>query len=234
MRFSGKSHSMLYLIVIFTIIFYFLGSFTSFSGIHVGIMANVAFGQVNNDKETNNENSPNTTINTAIDGDNNAIVNNGSTTSNSMKFSFSGTDNEGKILNQFECSVDGKPFVTCVSTNTVNVIDGTHTFSVLSLDNAGNKDSTPASFTWTVDTTAPTTSIVSAVDGNNNTISNNDNSESTSIKFAFSGTDTSGVGVDHLECNIDDSRYVACTSPFEFQNLVGDGTHNLNVRSVDH
>ncbi len=159
MRFSGKSHSMLYLIVIFTIIFYFLGSFTSFSGIHVGIMANVDFGQVDNDKETNNENSPNTIINTAIDGDNNAIVNNGSTTSNSMKFSFSGTDNEGKTINQFECSVDGKPFVTCVSTNTVNVIDGTHTFSVRSEDNAGNKDSTPASYTWTANAETSNTQI---------------------------------------------------------------------------
>src|SRR5919106_1311126 len=233
MGFSGKSPSMLYLIVIFTLIFYFLASFTSFSGIHVGIMGNIALGQVDNDKGVSNENSPKTIINTAIDGDNNAIVNNGSTTSNSMKFSFSGTDKEGKTINQFECSVDGKPFVTCVSTNTVNVIDGTHTFSVRSEDNAGNKDSTPAYFTWTVDTTAPATSIVSAVDGNNNTISNNGNSESTSIKFAFSGTDN-GVGVDHLECNIDNSRYVACTSPFEFENLVADGTHKFSVRAVDH
>src|SRR5919106_5624478 len=234
MGFSGKSPSMLYLIVIFTIIFHFLASFTSFSGIHVGIMGNIALGQVDNDKGASNENSPKTIINAAIDGDNNAIVNNGSTTSNSMKFSFSGTDKEGKTINQFECSVDGKPFVTCVSTNTVNVIDGTHTFSVRSEDNAGNKDSTPAYFTWTVDTTAPATSIVSAVDGNNNTISNNGNSESTSIKFTFNSTDAGGAGIDSHQCNIDNSRYVACTSPFIFPNLLRDGSHTFSVLSQDN
>src|SRR5688572_25143006 len=322
---------MLYLIVIFTIIFYFLASFTSFSAVHVGIIGNIALGQVDNDKGGSNESSPKTIINTAIDGDNNAIVNNGSTTSNSMKFSFSGTDKEGKTINQFECSVDGKPFVTCVSTNTVNVIDGTHTFSVRSEDNAGNKDSTPASytwtantetsntqidsasdgndmivtnnsntrsnsmtfsfsgtdnvgakiyrfecsldsipfvtcvstntvnvidgthtfsvrsednagnkdstpayFTWTVDTTAPTTSIVSAVDGNNNTVSNNGNSESTSIKFTFNSTDAGGVGIASHQCNIDNSRYVACTSPFIFPNLLRDGSHTFSVLSQDN
>jgi hypothetical protein len=234
MRFSGKSHSMLYLIVIFTMIFYFLASFTSFSGIDLGIKGNMALGQVDNDKGVNNENSPKTIINSAIDGDNNAIVNNGSTTSNSMKFSFSGTDKEGKTINQFECSVDGKPFVTCVSTNTVNVIDGTHTFSVRSEDNAGNKDSTPAYFTWTVDTTAPTTSIVSAVDGNNNTVSNKGNSESTSIKFTFNSTDAGGVGIDGHQCNIDNSRYVDCTSPFIFPNLLREGSHTFSVLSQDN
>ena len=189
MGFSGKSHSMLYLIVIFTIIFYFLASFTSFSAIHVGIMGNIALGQVDNDKGVSNENSPKTIINTAIDGDNNAIVNNGSTTSNSMKFSFSGTDKEGKTINQFECSVDGKPFVTCVSTNTVNVIDGTHTFSVRSEDNAGNKDSTPASYTWTANTETSNTQIDSASDGNDMIVTNNSNTRSNSMTFSFSGTD---------------------------------------------
>ena len=55
---------------------------------------------------------------------------------------------------------------------------------------------------------SPTTSITSAVDGNNNTISNNGKSESTSIKFSFDGNDTGGVGIDNHQCNIDNSRYV--------------------------
>ncbi|HXV88700.1 MAG TPA: Ig-like domain-containing protein, partial [Nitrososphaeraceae archaeon] len=331
MRFSGKSHSKLYLIFIFAIVFYISGEFPSFYGLdQERVNVNIAFGQFDDSQNENNENIPNTIINTAIDGNNNVIVNNGSTTSNSMKFAFSGMDNMGKTINHFECSIDGKPFVTCistntvnvvdgthtfsvrsednagnkdptpasytwtantetsntqidsvtdnnkmivinnsntrsnsmtfafsgtdnvgakiyrfecsmdgepfvtcVSTNTVNVVDGTHTFSVRSEDNAGNKDSTPASYTWTVDTIPPTTSITSAVDGNNSTISNNGKSESTSIKFTFSGIDTNGVGVDHLQCNIDNSRYVACTSPFVILNSLKDGTHTFNVRAVD-
>ncbi|MFN2435133.1 MAG: Ig-like domain-containing protein, partial [Nitrososphaeraceae archaeon] len=331
MRFSGKSHSKLYLIVIFGIILYISGHFPSFSGLDQHrVNVNIAFGQFDDGQYENKEDSPSTTINTALDGNNNVIVNNGSTTSNSMKFAFSGTDNMGKTINHFECSIDGKPFVTCVSTNTVNVldgthtfsvrsednsgnkdltpasytwtantetsntqidsvtdgskmivinnsntrsnsmtfafsgtdnvgskiyrfecsmdgepfvtcvstntvnvVDGTHTFSVRSEDNAGNKDLTPAAYTWTVDTTPPTTSIISAVDGNNSTIANNGNSDSTSIKFAFSGTDTGGSGVDHLQCNIDNSSYVACTSPFVFLNLLKDGAHTFTVRAVD-
>ncbi|HJU78520.1 MAG TPA: Ig-like domain-containing protein, partial [Nitrososphaeraceae archaeon] len=332
MRFSDKSHSKLYLVVTLSvIIFYFSGGFTLIAEIQIRIIINNVFGQVDDENKSNNENSPNTAINTAVDGDNNAIVNNGSTTSNSMKFSFSGSDVEGNTINRFECSVDGGsfvtcvstntvnvadgthtftvrsedndgnkdstpasyrwtvntetsntqidfatdgndvtvtnnsntrahsmtfgfsgtdnmgskiyrfecsldgvPFVTCVSTNTVNVADGTHTFSVRSEDNAGNKDSTPASFTWTVDTTAPTTSISSAVDGNNNTISNNGNSGSRSIKFNFDSNDTGGVGINNHQCNIDNSRYVTCTSPFFFPNLLKDGSHTFTVLSQDN
>src|SRR4026208_1807627 len=332
MRFSVKSHSKLYFLLIFAITFYFLGDFAPFSSLDQhGIDLTAVYGQLDDDDENEKQGlNPNTTINAAIDGNNNGIANNGSTTSNTMKFSFSGRDGQGANIYRFECSMDGKLFVTCVSTNTVNVGrgihtfsvrsednagnkdstpssftwtvnsetsntqidfatdgnkaaivngsntssnsmtfafsgtdshgaaiyrfecsmdrgafgscvstntvnvgDGTHTFSVRSEDSAGNKDSTPASFTWTVDTTPPMTSIISAVDGNNNSISDNGNSESTSIRFNFSGTDTGGVGVDHLECNIDNSKYVACTSPFVFLNILKDGIHTFNVRSID-
>src|SRR4026208_1286464 len=235
MRFSVKSHSKLYFLLIFAITFYFLGDFAPFSSLDQhGIDLTAVYGQLDDDDENEKQGlNPNTTINSAIDGNNNGIANNGSTTSDTMKFSFSGRDGQGANIYRFECSMDAKPFVTCVSTNTVNVGDGTHTFSVRSEDNAGNKDSTPASFTWTVDTTPPMTSIISAIDGNNNTISDNGNSESTSIRFNFSGTDTGGAGVDHLECNIDNSKYVACTSPFVFLNILKDGIHTFNVRSID-
>src|SRR4249920_3049193 len=234
MSFSGKSHSKLYLIVIFAILSYALDVLPSFSGVdQIRTDVSTVFAQLDEGQKVKNEVSPNTTINSAIDVNNNVIANNGSITSNSMKFAFSGTDNEGMTINRFDCSIDGRPFVTCVSSNTVNVADGTHTFSVRSKDNAGNKDLTPASFTWTVDTTAPTTSMISTIDGNNNTISNSGYSQSKSIKFTFSSTDT-GAGVDHLQCNIDNSKYVPCTSPFTFSNLINDGTHTFTVLSDDN
>jgi len=140
MSFSGKSYSKLYLIVIFVILSYVLGVFASFSGVdQIRKDVGISFGQLDDGQKVNNEDSPNTTINSAIDGNNNVIANNGSTTLNSMNFAFSGTDNEGMSINRFDCSMDGGTFVTCVSTNTVNVADGTHTFSVRSKDNAGNK-----------------------------------------------------------------------------------------------
>ena len=101
---------------------------------------------------TANTETSNTQIDSAIDGNKMTAENNSNTRSNSMTFAFSGTDNVGAKIYRFEC-MDGEPFVTCISTNTVNVVDGTHTFVMRSEDNAGNKDSTPASYTWTVDTT---------------------------------------------------------------------------------
>jgi hypothetical protein len=235
MSFSGKSHSKLYLIVIFAILSYVLDVLPSFSGVdQIRTDVNTVFAQLDEGQKVKNEVSPNTTINSAIDANNNVIANNGSSTSNSMKFAFSGTDNEGMKIDRFDCSIDGRPFVTCVSTNTVNVAGGTHTFSVRSNDNTGNKDITPASFTWTVDTTTPTptTSLISGIDGNNNTISNNGTSKSTSIRFTFSGTHPGGVA-DHLQCNIDNSKYVPCTSPFIFSDLLKDGTHTFKVRAQE-
>jgi hypothetical protein len=170
MSFSGKSHSKLYLIVIFAILSYALNLLPSFSGVdQIRTDVNTVFGQLDDGQKLKNEVSPNTTIISAIDGNNSVIAINGSTTSNSMKFAFSGTDNKGMTINHFDCSIDRRPFVTCISTNTVNVAGGTHSFSVRSKDNAGNKDLTPASFTWTVNTVnseSSNTQIGSATDGN--------------------------------------------------------------------
>src|SRR6476469_7182711 len=276
MIFSGISYSVLYFVVFLSIFFYFISGFPTYSGLNdVRADASIAFGQSNDGQKIKDENSLNTTIDSAIDGNNIMIANNGSTSSNSMKFSFSGTDSGGAKANSFECSMDGKAFVTCISTNTVNAASGVHTFNVRSKDNAGNQDSTPASFRWTVGTspqtpptqtqtqtpptqtqtqtpptqthtqtpptetppteTPPTPPIpkISVIDGNNNTISENGYSQSSSIRFTFGTNDTSGVGTIQHECNIDNSKYVTCTSPLVFHNLIKDGKHTFNVRAED-
>ena len=53
--------------------------------------------------------------------------------------------------------MDGDSFKTCNSpVSYSNLGDGAHTFAVQAVDVSGNVDPTPASFTWTVDTTSPT------------------------------------------------------------------------------
>src|SRR6476659_3650299 len=153
MIFSGISYSVLYFVVFLSIFFYFISGFPTYSGLNdVRADASIAFGQSNDGQKIKDGNSLNTKIDSAIDGNNIMIASNGSTSSNSMKFSFSGTEGGGAKANTFECSMDGKAFVTCISTNTVNAASGVHTFSVRSKDDAGNRDSTPASFSWTVGT----------------------------------------------------------------------------------
>ena len=59
----------------------------------------------------------------------------------------------------FECKVDDGEFAACTSPDARTFTDGTHTFAVRAKDAAGNVDPTPASKTFTVDTTAPETTI---------------------------------------------------------------------------
>ena len=73
-----------------------------------------------------------------------------------------------------------------------------YNFTVAAVDGVGNKDPTPASLTWTVDKTAPDTTIDSAIDGNNNPVLDGNTTSSNSITFTFSGNPSEDV--DHFVC----------------------------------
>ena len=69
----------------------------------------------------------------------------------SASFSFTGTDTSGSGVARFECDLDGGGFNTAASPITFsNLVDGSHTFQVRAIDDAGNIDPTPASYTWIV------------------------------------------------------------------------------------
>jgi hypothetical protein len=77
------------------------------------------------------------------------------TNSASFDFSYSATE----VGSFFERSIDEGAWMTVLSSETVVLADGTHTLRVRARDPAGNIDPTPASHTWTIDTTAPTVTI---------------------------------------------------------------------------
>src|SRR5262249_18313856 len=73
----------------------------------------------------------------------------------SAAFTFNGGDS-GSGVASFESSLDGAAFAAATSPLTLNgLADGSHTFQVRARDAAGNVDASPASYTWTVDATAP-------------------------------------------------------------------------------
>ncbi|RCK72766.1 MAG: Fibronectin type III domain protein [Anaerolineae bacterium] len=75
----------------------------------------------------------------------------------SATFLFNATDDGGAGVAYTECKLDTGSWEICTSPYEVSDLSaGEHTFAVRATDAASNVDSTPASYTWTIDTGAPT------------------------------------------------------------------------------
>ena len=92
-------------------------------------------------------------------------------------------------------------------------------------DPAGNTDTTPATWSWTVnvppppDTTAPDTTIGSGPSGT---------SSSASASFSFSSSEPGSS----FQCQLDSGAWAGCTSPRDYTNL-SNGPHSFAVRATD-
>ncbi|HUQ03822.1 MAG TPA: LamG-like jellyroll fold domain-containing protein [Kofleriaceae bacterium] len=119
----------------------------------------------------------------------------------------------------FECSIDGAGFVGCVSPRMLSgLVNGSHNFRVRAVDPVANVDMTPASHTWSVDTSVPDTVISSGPLGATN---------ATMATFAFSAAGVPGAT---FECSLDGSSFVTCSSPRAYSTLA-EGSHTFQVRA---
>src|SRR5207249_910658 len=96
---------------------------------------------------------------------------------------------------------------------------GAHTYSVRASDASGNTDASPASYAWTIDTSAPVTTI---------TAKPSDPSADSSPSFSF----TSSEAGSSFECQLDGGAFGACASPKGYTALA-DGAHTFSVRASD-
>jgi len=120
----------------------------------------------------------------------------------------------------FECRIDGGAFAACSSPKALaNLVDGAHTFEVRATDSAGNSDASPASRAWSIDATAPDTSITTGPTGLVNT---------RAASVAFSSTEAGSS----FECRVDGAAFAVCSSPKALSNLA-DGGHTFEVRATD-
>ncbi|MBA2384619.1 MAG: DNRLRE domain-containing protein, partial [Actinobacteria bacterium] len=95
---------------------------------------------------------PDTTINSGPSG-----------TVGTADATFTFSANEGEST--FACSLDGAGFASCTSPKAyTGLVDGSHTFEVRATDPVGNIDPSPASRTWTVDTTTQALTFPAAAD----------------------------------------------------------------------
>ena len=132
----------------------------------------------------------------------------------SATFSFSSNQSSST----FACSLDSGAFTSCTSPLVYsNLSDRAHTFAVqaTALGNTG-----PATtYSWTVDTTAPETAIVSGPGTNSN---------SPAASFTF----TSSEAASTFLCSLDSAGLTPCTPPKTYAGL-GDGAHTFRVQAVD-
>ena len=132
-------------------------------------------------------------------------------------FTFSGTPASDTA--KIQCRIDSEPFTDCTSPKTfTGLTDGPHTAEFRAEDAAGNQDPTPATRTFTVDTTPPDTTIDSGPTGTTG---------DATPTFEFS----SEPGAT-FECRVDTDAFSSCSSPETVASLT-DGPHTFEVRAID-
>ena len=124
-------------------------------------------------------------------------------------------DGEGAT---FACSVDGADPVACASPFTTDALEeGNHSFAATAVDVAGNVDPTPDVFTFTVDLTAPRTTISGPAHATKRT-----------ARYTFRFSENVAI----VRCSIDGSGFSVCKTPFSARSLRA-GSHTLRVEAID-
>src|SRR5216684_3135729 len=136
---------------------------------------------------------------------------------NQTTASFSFTSS--KPSSTFSCKLDAAAAAACTSPKSYSgLLAGSHTFTVTATDIAGNA-SAPASFTWTIDLTAPVASITPPTPTNPTDL--------TTATFTFTST-KAGT----FSCKLDAGAAAACTSPTSYSGLSA-ASHTFTVIATD-
>lgn len=131
---------------------------------------------------------------------------------------------EAPTATSYECRLDGAVFSSCPETGIeyTGLAEGSHTFQVRGR-NASGPDPTPASYTWRVDLTPPTTTIDTHPA---------DPSPGQSASFTFHASETGS----RFECSLDlgaaADSFSSCASGKTYTALA-DGEYTFKVRATD-
>ena len=135
-----------------------------------------------------------------------------------MDASFEFSSNEGSST--FQCKLNKNAFAPCTSPQIyAGLTSGKHVFQVAATDSFGNVDKKAALYKWTIDTTAPETTIKAKP---------RSLTKSTSAKFSFLANEPGSL----FECSLDNAPFAPCLSPRVFPALAP-GPHIIEVRATD-
>ena len=138
------------------------------------------------------------------------------TTSTSVAFSGAGAGET------YECRIDSDTYAACTSPQAYTDLgEGSHTIDVRIVDAAGNATA-PASSIFTVDTTAPTSTVAiptKPVDPDNDS----------TPTFAFTGA----AGGETYQCQLGSGAWATCATPYTVSPALVEGVYTLRVRTAD-
>ena len=141
----------------------------------------------------------------------NGMSSNVVTNSTTNQLTFSADENAS-----FVCQLDGAGFSSCLSpTNLSGLAEGAHEFDAQAIDLAGNV-SAVSSIQWTIDLTAPATTVMSQQTAAN------------AEQLTFTSSESQSTFV----CALDGAQPSACTSPLNLAGLAV-GSHSFNVKATD-
>ena len=119
----------------------------------------------------------------------------------------------------FRCALDSGAYAPCVSPRAYGQLaDGGHTFFVKAIDSDGNRDPTPASRSFVVDTAAPSTRIASI----------EVRSHRRKATFRFLSSERRST----FSCKLDSRAWRRCESPRSYRRLKL-GHHTFEVYATD-
>jgi hypothetical protein len=150
------------------------------------------------------------------------------TNSTSANFTLDGTDNvTASDALTYQCSLDNAAYTSCTSPKAYSgLAAGDHSFNVKATDQAGNV-STPANYSWTVDTTPPSVSI--SVPASGATVSGT---------LAVAADASDNVKVDNVQFKLDGETLGSpvTSSPYTYSlntSTLSNGTHSISAVATD-
>src|SRR5574342_448131 len=149
------------------------------------------------------------------------------TSNTSASFSFTSTE-----AGTFECQLDASGFTACTTPKLYSSLtQGSYAFQVRAIDTAGNIDPTPATYTWTIDSTAPVITLIGSspldvelgsvyLDAGATALDNLDGDITGSIVVGGDIVDTSTVGTYTITYDVTDSLGNAAVQVIRTVNVV--------------
>ncbi len=153
-----------------------------------------------------------------------SILSRPSNPSSSARATFTYRSNEPRST--FECSLDGRPFGACdvAGISYPRLKNGPHAFRVRAIDRAGNADSVPASFAWSIRAALPETRITASPPGFQRIAGR---AKTLPVSFAFRSSEPRST----FRCRVDGQKFKPCRSPRKLKATCG--RHRFEVYAID-